>query len=84
MRFRKRCLRFESLETRDLLATVQVVDKVPNDPAGPVTVQVEIDDASGVRAAEIRIGYDKASLDVEPNGITVGSVWQGHGAMLAR
>ena len=45
MRSRHRRLRFESLESRDLLSTVQIADAIVGESASRVTVPVEIDDA---------------------------------------
>lgn len=77
MRSRHRHLRYELLETRDLLTTVQISDEIVGYPADRVTVPVNIDDATGVRAAEIRIEYDPALLDVQRKDIVAGSAWAG-------
>ncbi|MEO8495635.1 MAG: cohesin domain-containing protein [Planctomycetota bacterium] len=77
MRSRHRPLRYESLETRDLLTTVQIADAIVGHPTSRVNVPVTIDDATGMRAAEIRIAYDTKQLEVQPKDITAGSVWAG-------
>jgi hypothetical protein len=83
MRSRHRRLRYELLETRDLLTSVQISDEFVGHPASLVTVRVEIDDATGVRAAEIRIEYDTSQLDVQPKDITAGSAWDGKALVMA-
>ena len=83
MRSPHRRLRYELLETRDLLTAVQIADGVVGHPAGHVTVPVDIDDATGVRAAEIRIEYDTAKLDVLAKDITAGSAWNGKAIAMA-
>lgn len=84
MSFRNRFLRYEILEARNLLAAVEMPDAITADSAGTVTVPVEIDNAIGMRAAEIRIAYDTATFDVDSEDITAGSVWQDRGAVMAR
>ncbi|HUG67971.1 MAG TPA: cohesin domain-containing protein [Pirellulaceae bacterium] len=83
MRSRHRRLRYELLETRDLLATVQIADGIVGHPSERVTVPVNIDDATGVRAAEIRIEYDTAQLDVQRKDIAAGSAWAGTAVAIA-
>jgi hypothetical protein len=60
-----------------LLTAVQISDAIVGHPGGRVTVPVEIDDATGVRAAEIHIAYDTSQLDVQAKDITAGSAWSG-------
>lgn len=83
MRSRHRRLRYELLETRDLLATVQVADGIVGHPSERVTVPVNIDDATGMRAAEIRIEYDTSQLDVQRKDVAAGSAWAGTAVAIA-
>lgn len=84
MRSRHRRLRYELLETRELLATVQISDAVVAHSAERVTVPVNIDDATGVRAAEIRIEYDTSQLNVQPKDIAAGSAWDGKALAISK
>lgn len=77
MRSRHRRLRYELLETRDLLTAVQIPHEIVGHSGHRVIVPVDIDDATGVRAAEIRIEYDTAQLDVKPKDIAAGAAWAG-------
>jgi hypothetical protein len=83
MRSRHRRLRYELLETRDLLTAVQISDEIVGHSNSRITVPVEIDDATGVRAAEIQIEYDTARLVVQPKDIAAGSAWAGKAIALA-
>ena len=83
MRSRHRRLQYESLETRDLLTTVQIADGIVGHAASRVEVPVDIDDATGVRAAEIHIEYDTAKLDVHAKDITAGAAWAGRAVAMA-
>ncbi len=71
----RRCLVFESLERRRLLAAVDIPDDLTAAPAAIISVPVNIDSAEGVRSAEIRLSYDTALLDLDPSAIIFGSVW---------
>ncbi len=77
MRSRHRRLRYELLETRDLLTTVQISDELVGHHDSRVTVPVNVDDATGIRAAEIRIEYDAAQLVVQPKDVVAGAAWAG-------
>ena len=55
MSFGRRRLAFESLESRRVLSAVSIPVDLTGQPSEEVLVPVEIDDAEGVRAAEIHI-----------------------------
>jgi hypothetical protein len=73
----KRRLNLQSLETRRLLAAVEIPDNLVGAPAAVVSVPVNIDTAAGVRAAEIRLSYDTNLLDLTEAAVTAGTVWAG-------
>ncbi len=54
---------------------------IPDDLMGQVLAQVatplNIDNASGIRAAEIRVAYDTTVLNISESNILAGSVWSG-------
>ncbi|MCA9142095.1 MAG: hypothetical protein KDB05_04890 [Planctomycetales bacterium] len=83
MRSRHRRLRYELLETRDLLTAVHIASDHIRHTNNHVKVPVNIDDATGVRAAEIRIEYDTTQLDVRPSDITAGSAWGGKALVMS-
>lgn len=72
---RSRRLSIESLEGRRLLAAVNIPDNLASAPDAIVSVPVNIDSATGVRAAEIRLSYDTSVLDLDANDIDFGSIW---------
>ncbi|MFG0263763.1 MAG: cohesin domain-containing protein [Rhodopirellula sp. JB055] len=72
---RSRRLSVESLEGRRLLAAVNIPDDLTSAPDAIVSVPVNIDSATGVRAAEIRLSYDTSVLDLDADDIDFGSVW---------
>jgi len=82
---RQRTLRIERLEPRQLLAAagpgaaVDPLVSIPDDlqavPGQTFVVPVNIDEADGVRAAEIHIQYDTALFDAEDSDVRPGSVW---------
>ncbi|QDV82500.1 cohesin domain-containing protein [Stieleria magnilauensis] len=74
-RNRRRRPAIESLSARRLLAAVDIADDLTAAPASVVSVPVNIDDADGVRGAEIRLSYDTDLLDLEKADVTAGSVW---------
>ena len=74
-RNRRRRPTIESLSARRLLAAVDIADDLTAAPASVVSVPVNIDDADGVRGAEIRLSYDSDLLDLEQADVTAGSVW---------
>ncbi|QDV44912.1 Cohesin domain protein [Stieleria neptunia] len=74
-RNRRRRPTIESLSARRLLAAVDIADDLTAAPASVVSVPVNIDDADGVRGAEIRLRYDSDLLDLEQADVTAGSVW---------
>ena len=78
-------LRFETLESRHLLngdgvgvladPLVSIPEDLQGAPGQVVVAPVNIDDADGVRAAEIHIQYDTVLLDADNSGVRPGSVW---------
>ncbi|MEO9590432.1 cohesin domain-containing protein [Rhodopirellula bahusiensis] len=72
---RSRRLSIQSLEGRRLLAAVNIPDDLTSAPDAIVSVPVNIDSATGVRGAEIRLSYDTSVLDLEADDIDFGSVW---------
>ncbi|WDQ16167.1 cohesin domain-containing protein [Rhodopirellula sp. P2] len=72
---RSRRLSIQSLEGRRLLAAVNVPDDLTSAPDAIVSVPVNIDSATGVRAAEIRLSYDTSVLDLNADDIDFGSIW---------
>jgi hypothetical protein len=71
----KRRLSLQSLETRRLLAAVEIPENLVGAPSAVVSVPVNIDTAAGVRAAEIRLSYDTNLLDLTEAAVTAGTVW---------
>jgi len=89
-RFTRR-LRYEILETRNLLSgtaeaedvpavRVEIPDQLVILPAAQFTVPVNIGVAAGLRGAEVTLAYDTALLDTDDAKITAGSVWSAAGA----
>ncbi|WP_146392097.1 SdrD B-like domain-containing protein [Allorhodopirellula solitaria] len=74
-RNRSRPLTVQPLESRRLLAAVDIPDDLMGAPSAIVSAPVNIDDAADVRGAEIRLSYDTDQLDLDPDAITAGSVW---------
>ncbi|EMI56389.1 cohesin domain-containing protein [Rhodopirellula sallentina] len=74
-RIHSRRLSFQSFEERRLLAAVDIPDDLSAAPSAIVSAPVNIDTAAGVRAAEIRLSYDTSVLDIDPDAISLGSVW---------
>lgn len=70
-----RRLSFESIEARRLLAVVDIPDNLQGLPQQQVVSPVNIDNASGVRGAEIHLRYDPAVLTITTSQIVAGSVW---------
>lgn len=66
-----------------MLTTVQISDAIVVHPGSQVTVPVTVDDTTGIRAAEIRIEYDAAQLDVRAKDIVAGNAWAGRGVAMA-
>ena len=83
MRYRHRALRHETLENRSLLAAVHIEGAIMTTETSIITVPVNIDDAGGLRAAEIRMEYDPTTLDVHPQDVRAGSVWLGKASAVA-
>ncbi len=65
-----RKLSLQSLETRKLLAAVDIPDDLSGAPAAIVSVPVNVDNATAIRGAEIRLAYDTQLLDIDFNAIT--------------
>ena len=57
-RKKSRRLGLESLELRRLLAAVDIPDDLTGAAAAIVSVPVNVDDAAGIRGAEIRLSYN--------------------------
>ncbi len=74
---RRRRLSIEQFEGRRVLAAVDIPDTLTGAPAATVSAPVNIDSATGVRAAEIRLSYDTAKLDLTQSAVTLGTVWSG-------
>lgn len=71
----KRPLGLQALESRRLLAAVEIPDNLVGAPAAVVSVPVNVDTAAGIRAAEIRLSYDTNLLDLTEAAVTAGTVW---------
>lgn len=70
-----RRLGFENLELRRLLAAVEIPDDLSGQVGAEVATPVNIDDAAGVRGAEIRIAFDPDIFTLDENDIAAGSSW---------
>ena len=70
-----RRLGFENLEFRRLLAAVSIPDDLSGQVGAEVATPVNIDDAVGVRGAEIRISFDPAILTLDEDDIAPGTSW---------
>ncbi len=75
MPWQPRRLRLENLETRRLLAAVNIPDDLTGQVGAQVAAPVLIDSAQGIRGAEIRIQYDPSLLTLTPANITAGTAW---------
>ena len=62
---KNRRLRFESLESRRLLTSVDIPVDLMGQVLEQVSTPVNIDDATGVRAAEIRVTYDSNIVEID-------------------
>lgn len=76
MSSRARRLRLENLESRRLLAAVNIPDDLTGQVGAEVAAPVVIDSAEGVRGAEIRIKYDPNVLTLTAEDVTAGTAWQ--------
>jgi hypothetical protein len=72
-----RRLGFEPLESRRLLTAVDIPDDLTGQVLGQVSAPLNVDNATGIRAAEIRLAYDTTVLDISESNIVAGSVWAG-------
>lgn len=70
-----RHLSFQSLESRRLLAGVDIPDNLTGNAGGQIVAPVNVDNAAGIRGAEIRLKYDTSVLDLTSASVTAGSVW---------
>lgn len=70
-----RRLGFENLELRRLLAAVNIPDDLSGQVGAEVATPINIDNAAGVRGAEIRIAYDPNILTLDADDIVAGSSW---------
>jgi len=75
MNSKSRRLAFEDLESRRLLAAVNIPENLSGQVGAEVSTPVNIDNAAGIRAAEIRIQYDPAVLSLSAGDITAGTAW---------
>lgn len=76
MRPLTRRLRLENLESRRLLAAVNIPDDLVGQVGAEVAAPVVIDSAEGVRGAEIHIKYDPTLLTLTAEDVTAGSAWE--------
>ena len=65
----------EPLEARRLLAAVNLPTTLSGAAGAVVAAPIQIDSASGVRAAEIRLSYDTDILNIDSSSIQAGTVW---------
>lgn len=72
-----RRLGFENLELRRLLAAVNIPDDLSGQVGADVATPVNIDNAAGVRGAEIRIAYDPDVFTLNEDDIVAGTSWEG-------
>lgn len=72
---KSRRLGLESLESRRLLAAVDIPDDLTGDVSAQVAVPVNVDNAAGIRGVEIRLSYDTDLLDLTSAAVTAGSVF---------
>ncbi len=79
MRLRPTQLNLENLELRRLLAAVNVPDDLTGSVAAIVAVPVNVDTATGIRGAEIRLNYNTTILNLNNASVSAGSVWAGNG-----
>lgn len=82
MRNKMRRLRLEWMESRAMLASVSMLDAIQESPDRSTT-PVQVQDAPGLRAAEIHLQYDPATTKIDADGITAGSVWGNQAAVVA-
>lgn len=76
MTFTRR-LGFESLESRRMLTAVDIPDDLTGHILEQVSTPTNVDNATGIRAAEIRVAYDTTVLDIAEADISAGTVWAG-------
>ncbi len=76
MTFTRR-LGFESLESRRMLTAVDIPDDLTGHILEQVSTPINVDNATGIRAAEIRVAYDTTVLDIAEADISAGTVWAG-------
>ena len=72
----------QQLESRRLLASVSIPSVIA-DSLAEATTPVEISNAQGVRAAEVRIQFDPTEVTTDASRIQAGSVWNGRGMVIA-
>jgi hypothetical protein len=60
-----------------MLTAVDIPDDLTGNVLEQVATPINIDDAAGIRAAEIRVSYDTTILDLTENDVSAGSVWSG-------
>lgn len=77
MRRLNRRLGTETLESRRLLAGVNIPVDLTASASAVVSTPINIDSASGVRGAEIHLQYNTTLLDLDAGSVTAGTVWDG-------
>ncbi len=77
MKKRARSLFVQPLESRRLLAAVDIPDDLTGDASALVSVPINVNDAAAIRGAEIHLKYDTELLDLDSDAITAGTVWTG-------
>ncbi len=79
----RRPLAMERLENRELLAVLTFSGDAIGFPSEMLAASAEIDDAEGIRGAEIHIRYDSHALVATPASVQPGSVWSGNAMVVA-
>jgi hypothetical protein len=77
----QRRLEFERLDGRELCAIVGVGGEGTVDDR--ISVPITIDDATGLRAAEVRLRYNSEAWSVEPSSVKPGSAWSSSSSTIA-
>lgn len=77
MSWRNRRMWMEDLESRRLLASVNIPQDLTGAAGTQLSVPVLIDTASGIRGAEVSIQFDPLVLSLNSDDILAGSVWNG-------
>ena len=75
MRLRRTQLNLENLEIRRLLAAVDIPNYLSGNVGAIVAAPLNVDTATGIRAAEVRLTNNTAILDLQNSAVAIGSVW---------